>query len=169
MPKTIRPTAYDEDSDAQLKLLATTSHRSQKAQIAQMIGKPAPPLVIERWFQPDFWHLNVKNRVVVVDFWGVWCAPCIAQLPKLAAISDKYSSDDLLVIGVHSSLQREQLPAFLDRRPIPYPVGIDHHDRTAERFNLYGYPSIYVIDQKGVLRAVDPPDLDKFIETLLKE
>jgi hypothetical protein len=69
-------------------------------------------------------------------------------LKRLAA---KYG-DDLVIIGVHSTGGGENMAAYVKKKEIPYPVGIDIEKKTFAAYKGAGHPDYYVIDQKGVLR-----------------
>jgi thiol-disulfide isomerase/thioredoxin len=79
------------------------------------IGSPAPSIDVEHWFH-DSEPINTfeKGKVYVVEFWATWCGPCVASMPLLAAIQQKYP-DDLVVISI-SGEDPEKIEEFLDRK-----------------------------------------------------
>jgi thiol-disulfide isomerase/thioredoxin len=149
--------------------LAAAAARSVQAAHESMIGKPAPALVIERWYNGSFWQLNLNRKVVLLHFWGVWCGPCKRQLPQIRELVTKYADKGLVVIGVHTQAGKEALGAFLSGNDLPYFVAVDYGQRTNEMYRVSGYPTVAVIDKKGLIRAVNPQDLEHTITTLLSE
>ena len=104
-------------------------------------GLPAPPLLdAVAWKNtPPLELPQLKGKVVVLDFWGFWCGPCIAGMPWLFDLHDKYAKEGLVVIAVHLDAHSEtpvDTPEKLDAkladvrrrvwkgRDFPFPVAI---------------------------------------------
>ena len=149
--------------------LASASLKSRKIAEESLLNKPAPPLIIEKWYPTTFWDLDLKHKVVLVDFWGVWCSPCIKEIPFLQDIHNRYSSKGLVIIGVHTLDKKELVQEFMTKNSMSYLVGVDYEGKTAELYYVSGYPIIYIIDQLGYIRAVDPKksEIEKLLISLL--
>ncbi len=147
--------------------LGVAATRSGRLAREGMIGKPAPAPIVERWYNGDFWRLNLSDKVVLLDFWGVWCSPCRRQIPQIRDLAAKYADKGLVVIGIHTQDKKQDLPSFLTQNSVPYLIGVDSDNKTAEAYRVTGYPTIALIDRKGVLRAVDPHDLEQEVVGLL--
>ena len=139
-------------------------------------GKPAPSLNVDGWMNTDevMGKVNLKQfegKVVVIDFWGVWCGPCKAAIPHLVELYEKNHDKGLVVIGVHTKNQGEKMAAYVEENSIPYPVCVDTNGETVKAFHVDSYPDYYVIDKKGVLRFADlaNAEVDRVIEMLLAE
>jgi thiol-disulfide isomerase/thioredoxin len=130
----------------------------------------APPLVIEQWHNSDFWQLALKDKVVLLDFWGVWCGPCRKQIPLLKRLSAKYSEQGLVVIGVHTQLKKDDIEAFILEEGISYIIGVDYEDETAQAYKVSYYPTTFLIDRQGFIRVTNPDveELEELIISLLK-
>ena len=66
-------------------------------------NKAPPALAVTSWQNTDGKELKLaglKNKVVVLDFWGVWCGPCRAAMPHLKELYAKHKDDGLIVLGV---------------------------------------------------------------------
>ena len=77
-----------------------------------VVGSKAPPIDIEHWLNKEPVEKFEAGKVYVVEFWATWCGPCIASMPHLAELQEKYSKD-LVVIGV-SDEEPEVIEEFLD-------------------------------------------------------
>ncbi len=73
--------------------------------LATLIGKPAPELrFISEWRNGSAVTLaDLRGRVVILDFWGYWCGPCLASMPNLMKLFDEYDEHDLVILAVHDA------------------------------------------------------------------
>lgn len=105
-----------------------------------------------------------KGRVVVVNFWATWCAPCRRELPSLGRLQERIGSQDLAVLAV--SIDRrgaDKVRPFLDEVPLPHlSVYLDQKNKLGRAFGTIGLPTTVVVDQKGVEvgRLVGPAEWD---------
>ncbi len=77
------------------------------------VGSKAPPIDIEHWLNKEPVERWETGKVYVVEFWATWCGPCVAQMPHLAELQEKYEKD-LVVIGV-SDEDPETIDEFLEK------------------------------------------------------
>jgi thiol-disulfide isomerase/thioredoxin len=113
--------------------------------------REAPELAIARWLQTDapLPLPKLKNEnVVLLDFWGVWCQPCIAHMPALAALREAIRDERFVIIGVHSVTGADTLDAFLARNRYPVPIAVDTGE-TATRYAVTNWPTYVLIDKSG--------------------
>jgi thiol-disulfide isomerase/thioredoxin/Leucine-rich repeat (LRR) protein len=137
-------------------------------------GHVASPLAVENWYDTSGRKLtldHLRGKVVLLDFWGVWCGPCVAALTDLQRIHDKYRGRDFEIIGVHSTRDGIKLPEFAVRRRLGWPLAVDVSEKTAMAYRVVLYPALYLIDRQGVLRTADPHpyQLDEQIDRLQAE
>jgi thiol-disulfide isomerase/thioredoxin len=133
---------------------------------------------------------GAHGKVLVVDLWATWCAPCVAALPGLVALRADFGARGLEVVGVSCDGDVTALRSFLAARAelawpqlvapalleVP-PTGRDARSTGASawhplatRLGVTSIPCVLVIDRKGVLRRVGPPEgLRAAVEALLAE
>lgn len=147
----------------------------RRATLDAMQGLPAPALHVENWMNTDARSLDdFKGKVVLIDFWGVWCAPCIRAVPELNALQEKYADDGLVVLGVHTTDQAEDMASFVKQYAVEYAVAADVAGETALAYDVDSYPDVYVIDHEGRLRFADivnlrHDNLEAAVQVLLAE
>jgi thiol-disulfide isomerase/thioredoxin len=91
---------------------------------------------------------DLKGRVVVLEFWGINCAPCLASLPKMAALNRELSPFGLLLVGAHAQNgTEEQVKATARARGVNFPVVQSASVQGGNDFN--GIPHCMVFDHKG--------------------
>lgn len=95
---------------------------------------------------------DYKGRVVIVDFWASWCAPCKTAFPALDTLFREYHARGVEVLAVNLDERRRDADAFLARLPHAMPVLFDPAGTSAEAFAVQGMPSSFVIDPSGVIR-----------------
>lgn len=117
-----------------------------------------------------------RGKVVYVDFWASWCVPCRTSLPALDGLHRKYEARGLVVVGYNKDANGTDAERFLKRMPIGFPWVADADDAAARAFAVKAMPSGYLIDRKGVIRAVHrgftaetAATLAREIEALLEE
>jgi thiol-disulfide isomerase/thioredoxin len=135
-------------------------------------GSQAPALEASQWFNTNapLSLADLHGKVVLLDFWGQWCGPCVEKLPLTEALHAKFKDRGLLVIGVHSAHGSDNLASFLQKKAVSFPVPLDTGE-TAERYAVEAWPSYFLIDKAGKLVWGPSHDLpsERRIEELISE
>lgn len=133
-------------------------------------GQVAPNFSVKDQFGKTISLSDMRGKIVLLDFWGVWCGPCHKKLPHTQKIFDQFKNKGLAVIGVHSAFRTEKTADFIAENNYTFPTGIDT-GRIAKDYGVTGWPTYYLIDKEGRLvwgPRHDPPS-EKLIESLLKD
>jgi len=96
------------------------------------------------------------GKILVIDFFGTWCPPCIAELPEIARVrSDLQERNDIefVIVATNSGGDTpERLRAFARLRHVSLPLAFDPGGKAHTAFGLKGYPGLIVIDRTGHVR-----------------
>jgi len=92
---------------------------------------------------------RLRGKVVVIDFWASWCAPCRQSFPWLNEMQAKYRDRGLVVIGVNVDRERAEADRFLQQTPADFQIVYDPDGTLASRYQVPGMPSSYVIGRDG--------------------
>lgn len=118
----------------------------------------------------------LSGKVVYLDFWASWCAPCRMSFPVLSEWQKRYGKDGFVVLAVNLDNDPEKMRAFLARNGSGVNIVRDAAKRLVADADIKTMPTSYLIDRKGVIRFVhngfranDKPDLERKIEALLRE
>lgn len=113
-------------------------------------GKPLPNLSLNT-IGGQKWSLDEnRGRVVLLNFWATWCAPCRAEVPYLVRLSNKYKAGGLDVVGINiDSDNIEQINSFIKEFKVDYPVLLTVPGSALSRQKAV--PMSLLIDKKGVL------------------
>lgn len=121
-------------------------------------GRHAPAISVDKWLNTAPLRLaDLHDRVVLLEFWTFGCHNCQHVEPYIKNWHAKYAADGLVIIAVHSpEFDYEREPANVERyvreHQITYPVAIDNAFTTWQRYDNSAWPSIYVIDKRGMIR-----------------
>jgi len=94
-----------------------------------------------------------RGRVVLVNLWASWCAPCITEMPALERLHQKLGPEGLVVLGVSADEDEKAIRDVMRRLTLTFPILRDPEGRMANAYRATGYPETYLIDKQGVLRA----------------
>lgn len=93
-------------------------------------------------------------KATVVDFWATWCEPCKEQMPVLDGLARELSGRGLAVFGVSVDEDRSQVVAFLQARPVAFPILWDKGATRLSRLDVSSMPVTLIVDRRGVIRHV---------------
>jgi thiol-disulfide isomerase/thioredoxin len=99
-----------------------------------------------------------KGKVVLIDFWATWCPPCVAGLPEVRKLYQKYHPKDIEMIGVSLDTDGGALKRFLAKHKDPWPQHFDGKSwksPVAYEHGVQSIPSLWLLDRKGILRTMD--------------
>jgi thiol-disulfide isomerase/thioredoxin len=144
-------------------------------------GKPAPTLDV-RWRgdQQLTWD-GLRGKVVVLDFWGTWCRPCVADMPMLMEIYDQFREKPVQWLSIHTSDLKafEELDGQLaklqdsawNKRELPFTTVIDqpladrgYSGKTSQSYGVAEWPTLIIVDQQG--NVVGPVQKNKLAATI---
>jgi len=94
---------------------------------------------------------DLKGKVVLINFWGIWCKSCRQEIPHLSALDREWREKGLVVLGADYGDAPEDLPPFVKELEMSYPVLVD--DGLADQYEVLVYPTSIVIDRKGLVRG----------------
>jgi thiol-disulfide isomerase/thioredoxin len=137
-----------------------------------VIGKAAPDIEGEDIDGKKFKLSDYRGKVVLLAFWGNWCGPCRAMYPHERSLVNKLKDKPFVLIGINSDSNREDLKKVLEKEEITWRSwwdGGSTRGPIASQWNVQGWPTLYLLDHKGVIvdRSVAYRDMGGRIEQLV--
>ena len=98
---------------------------------------------------------DIKDKIVLLDFWTTSCGVCFQKFPYLQALHDKYKDDPaVMVMAVNTPMEGDkpgQAFGMIEERGYTFPVVITKDEQMAERFGVFTYPKTFIIANKTVV------------------
>jgi cytochrome c biogenesis protein CcmG, thiol:disulfide interchange protein DsbE len=94
-----------------------------------------------------------RGRVVYLDFWASWCAPCRHSFPWMDRMQREFGKDDFIVVAVNVDHARPDAEQFLHEYTPGFQIVFDPDGTLAERFGVKGMPTSFLIDRDGHIHS----------------
>ena len=141
------------------------------------VGDPAPPLAKMTWLNGEEIKNFAPGKVYVLDFWAIWCGPCIQAMPHLAAIQDEYKDKGLVVVGVTTkdpNNTMEKVAEFVEKKGKKFNYAFAYCD-TEDTYKSFmeaagqdGIPCSFVVDKTGKIAYIGHPmELEDVLEKIV--
>lgn len=113
------------------------------------VGSNAPNFTLQSPTLGEFTLYKNRGKVILLDFWGTWCAPCIKAMPEIQKIHNYFTTQDVLIIGVSVEPEQATKPEqFMNKKGFTYPILLGGTSIT-EPYQVMIFPTIYIIDKNG--------------------
>lgn len=137
------------------------------------IGKEAPDIEGTDIDGKPFKLSDYRGKVVFLDFWGHWCGPCRGMYPHNRNLLEVNKDKPFALLGVNVGDSPGLLQNLRKEGEITWRFWLDKDDAITKAWDIEGFPTIYLIDQRGVVRfkflGANVKAIDKALEQLLRE
>lgn len=137
---------------AMVAFVALGCHRETPPRVE--IGQPAPRYAATSLAGDSVSTAALAGKVVLLNIWATWCAPCRAEIPYLQSVYEQHRAEGLEIVGVSVDARGQDaaIRDFAQEFRMTYPIWRDPDERVQSLYLALGVPSSYLIDRKGVLR-----------------
>ncbi len=159
-----------------LTYAATSNEANDKRweRIQSQIGKRAPEFRVGEWKSGDEDLKggsleSMRGEIVVINFWGTWCPPCRAAMPKNTEIARKYVSKKVRFVGVCNTRGSETMMETTERHGGLFATAADIDDATRNAYGVQWWPYYVIVDREGIVRAAGlrPDKIEEAIDRVL--
>jgi thiol-disulfide isomerase/thioredoxin len=140
--------------------------------VEEKLGKPAPAFSLTLLDGPEKTRTVTKDelagKVVLIDFWATWCGPCLMELPEIQKLIEHYAGakKDVLIVALSQDSRPDELSEVrklvektlhdkaitLTGNPVGR-IGLDPSNSVGNAFDVEGYPTLVILDAKGVVQS----------------
>ena len=113
------------------------------------------------------------GKIVVLNFWATWCAPCVEEMPSLTQLQERFKNKGVAVVGVSVDVDSDGYHHFLKDHKIDFLTVRDPDQKANNLYGTFKFPETYIIDRNGIVRrkfigAVDwsQPEIVDFLTKL---
>ena len=135
----------------------------------------APDFALRAMSGPNLRLKEQRGRVVMVNFWATWCAPCRQEMPHLSRLYDKYRGAGFMLFGVNVDEDKDKAAEVVAKLGVTFPILLDTEKTVSKLYDVSTMPSTMIIDRDGKVRYVHrgylagyENDYEKQIRELLK-
>jgi peroxiredoxin len=138
--------------------------------VGTQVGNRAPDFALKDLSGKDVKLSDFAGKIVIINFWAIWCDPCKTELPYIQAISDNWSGKGVQVLAIASKVNErlDTVGQFMDQNKYTFRVLYDSKGINSV-YNVAEIPITFFIDKEGIIRNVhDQFDDQATIENILK-
>lgn len=144
--------------------------KTKLEELPSLLGKPAPPFVVTTLAGKQVSLAEYKGKAVIVNFWATWCGSCRVEMPWLAQLREKYTSQGFEILGiVTDNATATKISELAQKYGVHYPNLMCNH-KTAQAYGgLPELPTSFFIDRRGIVVAeMNGADSERQIEANIR-
>jgi peroxiredoxin len=140
------------------------------------VGQKAPDFTIKDENGHEVRLSDYRGKLVFLNFWATWCAPCVVEMPEMELLHNGYKGRDFQMIGITVDLNWDTVKEFYERYNLTFPSYLDPGRQVAGLYKVYKQPETFLIDPNGYVikhyigaERWANPRVMSYIESLIPE
>lgn len=118
-----------------------------------LVNKPAPEIARADLNGARITLKSLRGKVVLLNFWATWCAPCQIEMPVFSRWQQQYGAEGFQVVGISMDDDAAPVRKLLAKLKINYPIAMGDAQLGERYGGVMGLPLSFLIDRHGVVRA----------------
>lgn len=161
-------------------VVAAGAFASSRAMEALGLGSPpvlraAPDFSVRTLSGERLTMKGLQGKVVLINFWSTWCAPCRWEMPVLDTLYRHHESRDFVVLGISIDRSEDVVRTFVEETGVTFPIALDPEQTIADTFRVMGLPGTFIVGRDGYIKAYgygprewDKPEAADLVRSLLE-
>jgi peroxiredoxin len=144
--------------------------------VSPQVGYKAPDFTLDSLTAKkiNLYQVINKNRVTLINFWGIWCPYCVREIPELVRFYQKYHPRKVEIVAVDAGDNPRDIPSFAKDNQMSFPILIDKNNEISNLYQIAGFPTTIIIDRQSKIRdiivgATNQSVLAAKVEAILRE
>lgn len=156
-------------------LLATSTLHA--GELMEYEGRPLPGFALQDLQGESHRLADYRGKVVMVNFWATYCAPCIKEIPSMQRLQEKLGEESFAILAVNMAESRRDVENFLQEHDIrvDFPVLLDPDGQVVSQWMITAVPTTFILDPAGEVRyglfgglEWDKPEIVKTLSGLMQ-
>ncbi len=146
---------FEPGEDAEEVEFFDFSSMSESNQMA-LLGVEAPDFTLPTLDGGEQTLSDLRGKVVLLDFWALWCGPCVQAMPHMQKIASHFEGEDVVVLGVNgdSAGSEDRIKKLLEGKEVQFPQVLDVEGEVSGLYHVSGIPCTILIDQEGIVQDI---------------
>ncbi len=118
-----------------------------------LLGKPAPTYTLTLLDGSKVSSEDLKDKIVVLDFWATWCIPCTEAMPVIKSAVDQFADEDVVLYAVNAGENANLVSGFVSQQDWGIDVAVDPKGTLIDAFSAQEIPLTFVIGANGIVES----------------
>lgn len=117
-------------------------------------GKLAPDFSLKSMSGENIRLSEMRGKVVMINFWATWCAPCRKEMPLLNALYNKHKNSGFVLLGVNIDNSPKNGEKMAKKLGINFPILFDNSKKVSETYKVSAMPFTIILDKSGKISQI---------------
>ena len=135
-----------------ITFLCVLAVAAQAAELKVWKGGPAPALALKDLDGRAHRLADYKGKVVLINFWATWCAPCRDEMPSIQRLKEKLGGQPFVVLAINLDEPESRIRKFLSQMKVDFTILLDPERRVAKAWDARILPASFIVGGDGRVR-----------------
>ncbi len=113
------------------------------------VSGPAPDFTLDSLDGDAITLSDLEDQIIVLDFWAIWCRPCVDAMPELEQLHENYADQGVTVLAINIEEDRDDVVEFMTDYGYTFTVLLDTDGRVTDAYGVQGIPYTTIVDREG--------------------
>ena len=143
---------FSDDSKDESKIKQSDSRATDKTGLQPYSGPQQRYLKLNDMNNQTHTLEEYQGKVVLLNFWASWCPPCVHEIPSMTRLKTALKGQPFEILAANLAEDKPAIQTFLKQHPVNFPVLLDPKGSAVQAWQVFAYPSSYIIDGHGKIR-----------------